>query len=194
MFNKNLYKYTNNGFTIIELLVSIAISGIVLLAITQLFATSNEMYHEQDDIANYQQDIRAALGIMSRDIRMAGCDPTNAAGAGFNNATNSTVEFTYDLNGSGTLQTYGFQFDSSDKCINYRSPNVNTPTPYSALTEEDSISSFSLAYTLAGSNATISDATGSLDDIRLVHINICTEVEDDTYCFNNVVRPRNMGL
>jgi hypothetical protein len=62
------------------------------------------------------------------------------------------------------------------------------------LTENGSISSFSLAYTLAGSNATISDATGSFDDIRLVHINICTEVEGDTYCFNNVVRPRNMGL
>lgn len=189
------YQHTNSGFTIIELLVSIAISGIVLLAITQLFATSNEMYHEQDDIANYQQDIRAALGIMVGDIRMAGCDPTDTGGAGFIVANASKIEFTYDLNGSGTLQTYGYQFDSSDNCIGYRMPSDSNFYP---LTEEDSISSISsksnFAYTLVGSNSTISDAAGSFDDIRMVHINVCTEVENKEYCFTNTIKPRNMGL
>ena len=190
IMKKNIVKNKHMGFTLVELLVSVAISGIVLLAVTELFITSNDMYHEQDDVASSQQEIRASLDIMSRDIRLAGLDVTGV-GAGFTAANQTNLQFTYDLNGNGTLAAYTYQYDSGNKRIMYDNPNLSSSQ---ALTKNGTISTMGFMYQLSNGTSIANPAASDLGNIRLITINICNEVEGNTYCFDNVIRPRNMGL
>lgn len=60
------------GFTIIELLVSMAIASLVAMAGFALFSKSNWSYQVQENVGEAQQNARVAMGRIARDIRMAG--------------------------------------------------------------------------------------------------------------------------
>ncbi|MDP3028875.1 MAG: prepilin-type N-terminal cleavage/methylation domain-containing protein [Deltaproteobacteria bacterium] len=89
------------GFSLVELLIAIAISGIVLGAISSLFIMQNKSYSVQEQVAEMQQNARAAMDMMTREIRMAGCDPTGSANAIIVTATSNSINFTQDLDGDG---------------------------------------------------------------------------------------------
>ena len=60
------------GVTLIELLVVLVISGIVIGGVYRVFISQTKAYTVQDQVAEIQQDVRGAMEIMVRDIRMAG--------------------------------------------------------------------------------------------------------------------------
>ena len=72
----------NKGFTLIEILVALAVSGLVLAGIYQTYLAQQKSYIVQGEIAKMQQNIRAAMFLMVRELRMAGFDPTGNAAAG----------------------------------------------------------------------------------------------------------------
>ena len=106
----------NKGFTLIELLIAMAITGIVAGAIFTAFQSQQKSYLIQDQITEMQQNLRAAMDIMVRDIRMAGYSQ-GASGFGItaiyprdkdNNMDvtitgNGAFEFTADFDDNGTL-------------------------------------------------------------------------------------------
>ena len=99
-----------SGFSLVELLVSIAIVGVVAAAIYAIFFTSNRTYITQEEVVDAQQRARIAMDFMTRDIRMAGLDPIgNAAdtvdgnGAGFKEAAAAKIRFTMDLDMNGGI-------------------------------------------------------------------------------------------
>ena len=98
--------HKKNGFTIVELLVAMALSGIVMIAVYKSFASQQKTYSVQDDVAAMQQDLRAAMDIMVREIRMAGYSPSGAT-AGIVAATDVSLQFTSDLNENGVLTNVG---------------------------------------------------------------------------------------
>jgi type IV pilus assembly protein PilW len=51
----------------------------------------------QEEVAAMQQNIRAAMYHIQREIRMAGCDPTGDAGAGIVTANANSISFTEDV-------------------------------------------------------------------------------------------------
>ena len=61
-----------NGFTLVELLVVTAIVSIVMGAIYSVFIHSNRVYISQEEVVAAQQEVRSALDILGREIRMAG--------------------------------------------------------------------------------------------------------------------------
>ncbi len=65
-------KNDSTGFTLIEILVALAISGIVLTGVLYIFDTSNKSYIVQEDIARMQQNVRTAKFYLEKDLRMAG--------------------------------------------------------------------------------------------------------------------------
>jgi len=95
------------GFTLVELLVVLALSGIVTAAVYKSFTAQQQVYVAQDQVAGMQQDVRAALEIMIKELRMAGYDPRGTAGAGITAATNSMIQFTADHNRNGVLVSPG---------------------------------------------------------------------------------------
>ena len=53
----------------------------------------------QEQVAAMQQELRAAMYIMQREIRMAGCDPIGSAGAGIQTPNTNSITFTLDITG-----------------------------------------------------------------------------------------------
>jgi type IV pilus assembly protein PilW len=64
---------SDSGMTLIELLIAIAVSGIVLAGVTQILTTSSSSYSLQEEMAAMQQNTRMAKMFLERDSRMAGC-------------------------------------------------------------------------------------------------------------------------
>jgi len=64
-----------NGFTMLELVVYIGMSSIVLAAVMKVYVTNTYINSSQKGMTEMFQNIRGAMQIMTREIRMAGCDP-----------------------------------------------------------------------------------------------------------------------
>lgn len=94
------YIKKSSGFTLIEVLVTLAIGGIIIGAVFAVYSTQQKSYTASDQVAEMQQNLRAAMLIMTREIREAGCDPTGNANAGFTTATVGQVSFTRDIVGN----------------------------------------------------------------------------------------------
>jgi Tfp pilus assembly protein PilW len=90
------------GFTIVELLVSILVSMIVLAAVSAAFMVQNKSFADQEQVIDAQENARAAIQLMMKELLMAGYDPTGTAGAGILMADSDTVQFTMDIDGDGT--------------------------------------------------------------------------------------------
>jgi prepilin-type N-terminal cleavage/methylation domain-containing protein len=62
------------GITLIELLIALVICGMVAAGTYRLFIAQNKAYIVQDQVADVQQNIRSAMELMVRDLRMTGYD------------------------------------------------------------------------------------------------------------------------
>jgi type IV pilus assembly protein PilW len=117
----SMYHTLNNkrGFTLTELLVAMALSAVVMAAIGSVYYTQQKSYLVQDQLAAAQQNLRAGMYFIEREIRMAGCDPTQNANARILTANNATINFTLDItNSSGTGNPDGLT-DGPNENITY---------------------------------------------------------------------------
>ncbi|MFA5700246.1 MAG: PilW family protein [Desulfuromonas sp.] len=104
-----------NGFTLVELLIALAISGLLMTGVYTAFKSQQDSYLAQEQVAEMQQNIRAGLYIMTRDIRMAGFDPQNSLNAGITLATPNRFGFSRDTDGTGnTLEIITFGFSNAN--------------------------------------------------------------------------------
>jgi len=69
---KHVTRHKARGFTLIELMVAMAIGLVVIGAATQLFKTAMDSTMLVTSEAEMQQNIRTALNYISRDVSMAG--------------------------------------------------------------------------------------------------------------------------
>lgn len=95
------------GFTLIEIMVAVVIFGIVSSAIYATFHSQQKTYIAQEKIVEMQQNSRAAMFFMERDVRMMGYDPTEKADSGKNSSGIGRIaelRFAYDDDGDGTIQ------------------------------------------------------------------------------------------
>lgn len=65
------------GITLIELLVALVIGGIIIAGIYRVFVAQSKAYVVQDQVVEVQQNIRSAMEILLRDLRMAGFNGDN---------------------------------------------------------------------------------------------------------------------
>lgn len=92
-------KSKSKGFTLIEVLITLAISGILMTSVYAAFLAQQDSYLAQDQVAEMQQNIRAGIFMMTKEIRMAGFDPTKNAGASITTASVNQLSFTQDIGG-----------------------------------------------------------------------------------------------
>jgi prepilin-type N-terminal cleavage/methylation domain-containing protein len=105
------------GFTLVEMVMALAISTIVLAAVYSVFNIANKNFTTQNAAANVQQNLRSAIRLMARDIRHAGLDPSGSDNFGITYASPSKIRFTMDRDTfNGTVDeanweeiTYDFQ-------------------------------------------------------------------------------------
>jgi len=96
-------KLNTQGFTLVELLVAMAVSLLAMGAIYSTFLSQFKSYQVQEEVAAMQQNIRAAMYHMQREIRMAGYDPTGDATAAIEIANVAELQFKIDENGDGNF-------------------------------------------------------------------------------------------
>jgi type IV pilus assembly protein PilW len=186
-------KSNKKGFTLVELLVAMAITGIVAGAIYTAFQSQQKSYLIQEQVAEMQQNLRAAMDIMVRDIRMAGYDPYGNSGAGITAAAENTFTFTlvaddddYDNDNDtitdeiGELKTIQYDlYDAYDDSDNDIGRQVGAQKRAVA----ENIEEIEFYYILADDTTTTAPANPS--DIRSVQITILARVGHQDPKFTN---------
>ena len=113
--------FMNKGFTLVELLIAMAVSGIIMTGVYSAFKTQQDSYLAQEQVAEMQQNLRAGLYVMTRELRMAGYDGDsstshsscnlNATGAAVEPrilaVTANQLDFSMDLNSDGDCADTG---------------------------------------------------------------------------------------
>jgi type IV pilus assembly protein PilW len=64
-------------------MVAMAMSLIIIAAIYQHLHFQQQSYITQDQVTEVQENVRATMAFMTRDLQLAGFDPTRTANAGF---------------------------------------------------------------------------------------------------------------
>ena len=90
---------TNRGFTLIELIVAMVLGLVVLAAVLNIFVSQNRTNAVQQEVAYAQQNVRAAMDIIAREIRGAGYDPQNNGFDAIQTATSNTIRVLSNLSG-----------------------------------------------------------------------------------------------
>jgi type IV pilus assembly protein PilW len=70
------------GFTMVDILVGLAMASVLMVAMVSLFTTMGRSYTTQNVAADVQQIARGGVELMIQEIRMAGLNPTGSAAAG----------------------------------------------------------------------------------------------------------------
>jgi len=123
----------NKGFTLIEILVSLLIFSLAMIAIYSTFRSQHRSYYVQEQVVAMQQNIRAAMFMMEKELRMAGYDPTGSANSGIITATATSINFTKDLNSNGNNNdsneniTYSLYTADGIQKLGRKNPTQNEP-------------------------------------------------------------------
>ncbi|UCE54280.1 MAG: prepilin-type N-terminal cleavage/methylation domain-containing protein [Desulfobacterales bacterium] len=106
----------SKGFTLIEVMMVIAILSILFGTLYQTFESFNRAYTTESVVAGVQQKTRIAVEFMVQDIRLAGLDPLGTAGAGIIYASMTNIQFSADRDVDGELDDPDFSDgpDASD--------------------------------------------------------------------------------
>lgn len=91
----------NKGFTLVEILVALALAGLVMTAVYSTYMMQHKAYVVQDQVAAIQQNLRAAMYLMELDLRMAGYDPEETTNSGLTVAQPGMIQFTYVADDDG---------------------------------------------------------------------------------------------
>ena len=110
----NIIVRNRDGFTLLELLVAIALSVIIMAAIYSTYYSQQKSFLVQEQLAAMEQNLRAAMFYMETDMRMAGCDPTRKGGIGVTTANATSLSFTEDSDGDGNPTTVTYALNDND--------------------------------------------------------------------------------
>lgn len=158
---------SEDGFTITELLVAMFISAIVMAGIYSTFYSQHKAYATQEQVTSMQQNLRAAVQCLESEIRMAGCDPTDDAGAGIMTADSNSMRITMDItDNTGTGAADGDALDN-DEDITYFLDSGNLVKNSSGNILAENIDAIDFVY-FNESGA----VTASLSEIRSVQITL----------------------
>ena len=200
----NYYDRNNEGgFTLVELLIAMTIGLIILTALSSTFLMQRKIYDVQEQVAEMVQTARAAMDMMSREIRMGGYDPT---GAGFDgipyNADSSTIDVYADLNDipgidnpTGSYEHITYSYDSANNQIDRNTNTGGGDQPFA-----ENIDDFEVLYQHADGNPTFTTA-----NIRQIKITITVrsaKPDPDyfanggyrTYTLTSFITPRNLAF
>jgi len=155
----------NKGFSLIELLIVMAVSMILLTGAISVFSNQTKVYSGQQQQLNVIQDSRLAIDVLTTDIRMAGFKKNGATLTGISTATATSIRVLADLNQDGVITSGG------DEDISY---SYDVDTKILSRNNQEflrNIETFNLSYTLADGSTT--QAPSDLTKIRRIKVLDC---------------------
>ena len=196
----------DGGFTLIELMISIAIGLVVLASVATTFTSQTRAYSAQEQINQMEQNLRGALDIMTREIKMAGYRPNGGTVTGVVSYTSTSLTIQADIDGNGTLLASGSGSDTANEQIVYVYDSVNKKITRqvgsgTAATLAENISAFTFTY-YQSSGATLATSASNIRRIKIAMTGK-TVKPDPSYASNGgyrtvdlsaIVTPINLGL
>jgi type IV pilus assembly protein PilW len=187
------------GFTLLEVLVVILILSVVMAGVYSVYSSQQKSFLIQEDVAEMQQNLRAAMFTMVREIRLAGCNPTGKATAGIVTANANSIRVTMDISGNdpnvdppdgdtGDLNedvTYVLVDTDGDGTVDSlgrQTPLLGAPQPVAS-----NIDALNLVY-LDGNGSVSADLT----QIRSVQLTVVARTENPSAGFRNTASYRNL--
>jgi type IV pilus assembly protein PilW len=190
------------GFTLVDILVGLAMASVLIAAVVSLFTTMGRSYTTQNVAADVQQVARGGVELMIQEIRMAGLNPTGSAAAGIVDDFDKVSGFHEKHDGKiapTDAQNFAFTMDTDmdgriDHCTDVKDE---------CLAEDDNIENELIAYRInngalekyrggaahwedltesnvSNLNFTYYDETGAVttarDDIRTVEISMTVQL------------------
>lgn len=186
----------SHGFTLIELLVVLAIQGILLGALVMSFTSQLKTHRQQEQMSEMHGIARAAMDLVTREVRLAGYNPKGAEIQGITYDP-SALGIVADLNGDGDTT------DSNENVVYAHDAATlrltrNTGGGRQSVAEQ--VEAFTFEY--RDEKGVLTDVTG---DIRQLRIRITTRTAQPdprynpnggyrTYMLQSLVTPTNLGL
>ena len=91
------------GNSLVEIMIALALTGIITTAVLGLYYRQHSNYMVQDDITAVQQNARASIDEITRQVRMAGYDlPAGVAPLVASNTNPDTITLHYSASGCET--------------------------------------------------------------------------------------------
>lgn len=137
----------DGGFTLVELLIAIVVTGIIGLSTVANYAAQKQVGNKVRQIAQMQQQLRGAMFIMDLDFRITGYDPQGNGGFGVINVqrwsiTDENTLPAVDAAGSPSI-TVAYDWDPSNPATTGNGL-VDEPTPAYRLFDDNSDGIFDL--------------------------------------------------
>jgi prepilin-type N-terminal cleavage/methylation domain-containing protein len=174
------------GFTLIEVLIAMAVSLIILGSAYSVFISQQKSTVVQTDVSDILQNLRAAMDFLARDIRMAGFSGTDNGSLG----SFGFEDVSFDSDGNGSIRfSYINDWEGSpfSEKISYRLSNSSIPGSFDLTRTRssgvsDTMAGYIIALGLAFSYD--SDQDGELD--RDAAGNVIWAVDTDSGAWVNL--------
>jgi len=129
---KIIFSYrAGHGFSLVELLVALALSSLLLAGMFQIFASNKQAFALQNGVSRMQENGRIAMEVMTKNLRSAGfmgC-ATEVDGSSFENIIDSTKytvagvsELLDVFNGAATVQVINSVVDADSTFTGLKAP------------------------------------------------------------------------
>ncbi|MFY9397667.1 MAG: hypothetical protein WAR22_04810 [Desulfomonilia bacterium] len=182
----------NIGLTLIELMIVLVLSIVLMGTVYLAFQIQQVSDKEQQQVTIAQQDLRAVMLVMERDLRNAGCDPllvnspTNMIFGVQAPLSDSSLVISFDLDADGTLDTgervtYSLVDNTLQRDDGSPSPRILT----------ENVSSIHFEYLDVDGSPTTEPS-----DIRSIEVKIDVQSPDGEFerTLTRRIKLRNMGL
>ena len=205
--NTNLLLLNNKGLTLVELRIVLVLSLVLMSAVYMTYQVQHRESNVQHQVSAIQQDLRAVMDIMERDIRNAGCNPSEppialigiVSTSGSFPASNETrLGLRMDVNGDGVVS-------GSDEIISYIWHSDTRKLERNGRDIAENITNLILTYSSGGTDLTPASGTqlgANATNVRVIDITLRTRSEHRdpetgnylTRTFVRRVKGRNLGL
>ncbi|MCA1795021.1 MAG: type II secretion system GspH family protein [Desulfobacteraceae bacterium] len=181
------------GFTLVELLVAIAMFGVIVSLIVNAKIRQQGQSISQQKAVGMQQTVRASVYLINRELRTAGYNPySKNYDTGITEADANRLSFNRVVSDDGTLKTITFSYVDNENEIKKSEDGGG------AYTLAENIKSLSFAY-LDKNGVT----TAELEAIRSVQVELTASTDpnplasstnNNSRTLSTTVYLRNMGL
>jgi len=175
-----------SGFTLVELMVTLVVAFLVIAAVYASFKVQQQNEKAQQQVTQIQQNLRAAMDMMSREFPMAGYDPLQSGEYEIIAADQNTFSFAADINEDGEEpdlslcdERYDFELDP------LTDPTIVVDCGGDPIAEN--IDQIEFRYLLDDGTYTLAPAAGDLGKIVAVRVSILARAgqPDFKYTDNN---------
>ena len=163
------------GFSLLEVMITTAIFGVLLVGVCTLYASSLKSFNRGQNKIEAQQNARVGIAVLAREVRLAGYDPSDAMSVlpttAIETASANTVTFIADVDGDAVSDRVRYSLQGT-RLVRDSAAWGGTNFPALAGNNElaEGVTALTFTY-FDGNNIT----TATLANIRRVTIGITTQ-------------------